>query len=184
VFHFKLLELESELMARELAEKQVDMSADCQALLIYVENLIGIKLADPVPNKWRGWLTYRRNKSSLVVSRGRAFKEDSIFAKTIAGLDIVNGLDQANDYRRHFDVSPPPELDHLLINFADTSPFRLQVWYGENFAPYQLYFQTDADLSSDQILNDAVAEGCVWILKKPKGQVLKDYLANSNHATP
>jgi hypothetical protein len=176
VFHFKLIELESELLAKELTEQETELTPECDFLLQFVEAEIGARLADSSFKGWRGWLTYRRKKSSLIVCRGRAFIEGVIFRKSHAGLDIPNGLDAVTDYLRGFDVAPPPELDHLLVNFKPGQPSKIMVWYGENLAPYQLFFEAEATGDAEADLKEAIAQGCIWILQKPETMTLAQYL--------
>jgi len=176
MFHFKLLELESELLAKELAGEEVTLTPECEHLLHFIEAEIGIGLADRAPKGWRGWIAYRRQKNSLVILRGRSFLETGIFPKYRAGFDVPYGLDAITEYQRGFDVTPPQELDHLLINFRLLSPPRLLVWYGENIAPYQLFFEAEASFENEAKLKDAIAEGCIWILTKPKDSTLSEFL--------
>jgi hypothetical protein len=179
LFHFKLIELESELLAKELAE-QIDLTIDCEWLLKMIEGDVGIRLGDRVTKGWKGWLTFRRGKSGLVICRGRAFTEGHIFVKEIAGLDVSFGLDAVMDYKRGFDVTPPQELDHLLVNFKFDAAPHILVWYGENIAPYQLFFDYEASPVCEEELREAIAEGCVWILKRPKAITLTEYLRNAS----
>src|SRR6516165_6385288 len=134
MFHFKLLELESELLAKELAGQEAVLTPECEQLLQFIEAEVGLKLADRAPKGWRGWISYRRQKNSLIVLRGRSFQEPGIFLK-----DYRAGLDAVTEYQRGFDITPPQELDHLLINFRIADPPHILVCYGENIAPYQLY---------------------------------------------
>jgi hypothetical protein len=176
VFHFKLIELESELLAKELTELETELTPECDFLLQFVEAEIGVRLAESSFKNWRGWLTYRRKKSALIVCRGRAFVEGTFFPKWRAGLDLPNGMDAITDYQRGFDVAPPPELDHLLINFRPGQTPQIMVWYGENLAPYHLFFQSDATGETEPELKEAVAHGCIWILQKPENTTLPAYL--------
>jgi hypothetical protein len=175
VFHFKLIELESELLAKELSQQETTLTPECEFLLQFVESEIGVRLADVSFKTWRGWLTYRR-KSALIVCRGRAFPEGVFFRKYHAGLDLPNGMDAVADYQRGFDVAPPPELDHLLVNFRPGQVAQIMVWYGENIAAYQLFFQAEATGEAEADLKEAIAQGCVWILQKPKSVTLAAYL--------
>jgi len=176
MFHFKLLELESELLAKELAGQEAVLTADCEDLLQFVEAKIGVKLADSIFKNWHGWLTYRRQKNALVIARGRSFIETGIFPRHRAGLDIASGLDTITEYQRGFDLTPPQELNHLLINFRLLDPPHILVWYGENIAPYQLYFEADAVYENEQLLKEALTQGCIWILTKPKEMTLSEFL--------
>ncbi len=180
MFHYKLLELESQLMAKELAGREAVLSEDCESLVHFIEAQIGMKLASPAQKDWRGWICYRRQKNSLVVVRGKAFRQSGIFANYLAGLDVPYGLDTITEYQRGFDISPPQELDHLLINFRLTDPPHVLILYGENISPYQLYFEDEAICHNQEKLKDAIAEGCIWILSKPKEMTLSQYLAKKN----
>ncbi|HEY9868034.1 MAG TPA: hypothetical protein V6D08_02400, partial [Candidatus Obscuribacterales bacterium] len=72
MFHHRLIELESELLAKDLAEKGYDkLPSECFWFIDFVEKQIGVRLGDPVPRDWRGWLSYRRNRDSLITCRGR-----------------------------------------------------------------------------------------------------------------
>jgi hypothetical protein len=179
MFHFKLLELESDLIAKELADNQAVLTPECLELLHYIESEIGMRLADRTVKEWRGWLTYRREKNSLIILRGRSFLKPGMFAKYEAGVDVPYGLDLITEYERKFEVSPPQELDHLLINFRLLDPPHVLVWYGENIAPYQLFFDAEATYGSEDGLKDAIAEGCEWILTKPKTLTLSEFLNRS-----
>ena len=177
MFHYKLIELESEIIARDQSKKGLgEISPECGAIMKFIADQVGISLCTPVPKDWKGWLSYLRNKQSLVICRGRAFKE-GMFGKTKAGLDVPNGLDSIADCQRGFDVSPPQELDHLLINFGGTNDIpRCFLWYGENIAPYKLIFQADVRDDPHNELADAVVEACGWILTRPKDKTLTEFL--------
>jgi hypothetical protein len=186
MLHIKLLELESEIIAREESQRAAALAQlppECEILRQAVEREIGLRLADSAPAGWRGWLTYRRGETELLVIRGRAFKDNAIFAaKTRAGLDFSGGADSISEYARHFDVSAPQELDHLMINFGvgDTdSGARLFLWYGENLAPYRLIFEEDISSGSETALLDAIAEGLSWIVAKPKEMTLPQFLKST-----
>jgi hypothetical protein len=177
MFHFRLLELESELLAKELAGQEAVLTPECEQLLQFIEGEVGLRLADRAPKNWRGWITYRRQKNSLMILRGRSFQEPGMFLKDYrAGLDVPYGLDAVTEYQRGFDITPPQELDHLLINFRILDPPRILVWYGENIAAYQLFYEAEASYANEDLLKDAVAEGCVWILTKPKDITLSQFL--------
>ena len=176
MFHHKLIELESELLAKELAQQNAVFTSECQGLLTFIEVEVGMKLADPTFKQWRGWLTYRRKNESLIVVRGRAFADGAIMPRYLAGMDVAYGMEMAKEYQHKLDVTPPQELDHLLINFAAGDPPRAMVWYGENIAPYKLFFVAEASYDIEEELKDAVAEGCVWILTKPKELTLAEFL--------
>src|SRR5687767_8804888 len=112
MFHLRLLELESELIAKEQSEKGFAvLPPDCMTLLAFVEREVGVRLGDKVPRDWKGWLSYRRDKDSLLVCRGRAFP-GGMFGKDRAGLDVSYGLDTITEYQRGFDVTPPQDLDN------------------------------------------------------------------------
>ncbi len=177
-FHARLVELESEILAKEEAKRGVEQfTPACEGLLETVAQQIGVKLADPVPKDWKGWLCYHRKPDQFIVIRGKAFKP-GMFAKYKAGLDTPLGTDSINDYTRKFDVSPPQELDHLLINFGAGETLRVFLWYGENIAAYRLIFEADVDDDPHNNLTEAVTEACTWILKKPKDKTLPEYLAS------
>lgn len=180
-FHARLLELESEIIAKEEARRGLDeLTPDCDILLQTVEKDIGLKLADNAPSDWRGWLTYRRGKDKVVICRGRAFKESGMFGKHKAGLDVAYGLDTITEYKRGFDVSPPQDLDHLLVNFGCGDSVRVFLWYGENVAAYRLIFEQEMAEDPVENLKEAVAEACGWIVKKPKELTLPEFLAREN----
>jgi hypothetical protein len=197
MLHIKLLELESEIIAKEEAARAESMAvlpAECDLLKQAVEHEIGLHLADVVPSDWRGWLTYRRGASELIIIRGRAFKENGMFGKVRAGLDFTGGLDSIADYVRQFDVSAPQDLDHLMINFGvvpssakglvenskseidATRGARVFLWYGEDLAPYRLIFEDEVSCDPEHNLLDAVAEGLSWIVAKPKELTLPQFL--------
>ena len=177
MFHHRLLEIEAELKAKEQAKLTSDnISPECFGLLQYIEKEIEVRLGDKVPKDWQGWLSYCRNKQSTVILRGRAFK-DGMFGTFKAGADVAFGLDTITDHQRGFDVSPPQDLDHLLINFGrDGNDFRIFLWYGENFNPYKLIFAADVDDDPHKELSEAVVEACIWILKRPKHMTLPQFL--------
>ncbi len=177
-FHARLIELESEIIAKEEAARGIkELTPDCEILLATVENELSVKLGDQVASDWKGWISYRRANSQQIIARGRAFKESGLFGKRRAGLDVAYGLDTISEHRRGFDVSPPQDLDHLLLNFGSgDSGVKVFLWYGENIAPYRLIFECDmADEPQDE-LKDAVLEACGWIVNKPKGVTLPEYL--------
>ncbi|MBZ0186951.1 MAG: hypothetical protein K8F91_11960 [Candidatus Obscuribacterales bacterium] len=176
-FHARLLELESELIAKEESAKGIEeLTPDCVLLLESVEDEIGVKLGDQVPKDWRGWLSYYRSKDQLFICRGRAFKESGMFGKHRAGCDVAHGLDSVTEYRRGFDVTPPQDLDHLLVNFGGGNSIRVFLWYGENISPYRLIFEADMADEPHHHLKEAVIEACVWIIKKPKELTLPEYI--------
>jgi len=178
-FHARLLELESEILAKEEARRGVEnFTPGCEQLLASIAQQIGVKLADPVPQDWRGWICYYRKPDQFIVLRGRAFKTSGIFAKYKAGLDIPLGADSINDYTRKFDITPPQELDHLLVNFGSGDSLRVFLWYGENIAAYRLIFEAEVDTDPHNELADAITEACTWILQKPKDKTLPEYLTS------
>ncbi len=178
MFHHKLLAVESELVAKAQSKVCFDrIPPECEGLLEYVEQEVEVKLAGKVPKDWKGWLSYRKNKKqALVVLRGRAFK-DGMFGAIKAGADVPFGLDTVTEYQRGFDISPPQDLDHLLVNFGHNGKqFRIFLWYGENIAPYKLVFAADVEDDPHHELSNAVVEACIWILKRPKQMTLEHYL--------
>ena len=178
-FHARLLELESELIAKEEAASGIDeLTHDCELLMQSVESEIGVKLADKVPSDFRGWISYRRKEGNLIIVRGKAFKEGGLFPKYVVGCDVSFGLDTATEYSRGFDVSPPQDLDHLAVNFGrgKNGAVRVFLWYGENIAPYRLIFEAQMDEEPHHHLKEAVIEACVWIVKKPKELTLPEFL--------
>jgi hypothetical protein len=180
MFNARLLELESELLAKEQAAKGLkQVTPECALLLEKIENEIGMHVADKTAKDWKGWLSYRRGKEALVICRGRAFSSGGMFAQWRAGFDVVKGLDSVREYQRGFDVTPAQDLDHLLVNFgcADADTTMVFLWYGENIAPYRLIFEADMALDPDAQLLEAITEACVWILTKPKGHTLPEFLA-------
>jgi len=181
MLHIRLLELESELIAKEEAQRAsalAELPPECHTLKEAVEREIGLQLAGFAASDWRGWLTYRRGASELVIIRGRTFKETGMFGKYRAGLDFAGGPDSIADYARHFDVSAPPDLDHLMLNFGiahGAGSARVFLWYGENVAPYRLIFEEEMAADPEQALLNAVAEGLSWIVAKPKELTLPEF---------
>lgn len=178
MFNHRLLEIEAEMKAKEQAKLTAGhVPPECFGLLQFIEKEIEVRLGDKVPKDWEGWLSYRRNKQAMVILRGRAFKDGGMFGHFKAGADIPTGLDTITDHQRGFDVSPPQDLDHLLINFGlDGDNFRVFIWYGENFAPYKLVYAADVSDDPHKELSEAVVEACIWILKRPKHQTLQQFL--------
>lgn len=178
-FHARLLELESEIIAKEEAEAGIDeLTPDCALLIESVEKEIGVKLADKVPGDFRGWISFKRKETQLLITRGRAFKEGGLFPRYLAGCDVSFGLDTATEYKRGFAVSAPQDLDHLLVNFgkAKNGAIKVFLWYGENISPYRLIFEAEMEEEPHHELRDAVVEACVWIVKKPKEMTLPEFL--------
>jgi hypothetical protein len=187
MFNHKLLELESELLAKqECAAGLTDLPYECELCLQAIEQEVGIKLTDPIPKDWKGWLSYRRKDASdsqggksncgLVILRGRACSQGGLFAKWNAGLDVPFAVDTVTEFKRGFDVTPPQDLDHLLINFSRGNQPKVFVWYGENIAPYKLIFEADVSEAHDAPLKEAITEACVWIMTRPKETTLVEFL--------
>jgi hypothetical protein len=177
MFHARLLELESELIAKEQAARGLEqLTPECAILLEQLQNEIGLKLGDKAPNDWKGWLSYKRGKESIVICRGRAFNVGGMFAQWRAGFDVVNGADSVREAQRGFDVTPAQDLDHLQVNFGAGDTVRVFLWYGENIAPYRLIFEARMDEDPEKRLQEAIVEACTWILTKPKGQTLPEFL--------
>jgi hypothetical protein len=178
MLHLKLLELEAELLAKEEIERVQKIQAlppECAYFIEQVEEEIGVKLAAQAPSQWRGWLTYRRGNGDLLIIRGRSFKEAGMFGKWKAGLDVNYGLDLAGEYARKIDVTPPQDLDHLMLNFGCGKSTRLFIWYGENISPYRLIFEADVQNLSEEELSAALLEAMGWILAKPKSLTLPQF---------
>jgi hypothetical protein len=180
MFHFKLLQLEGELLAKELLEQKLALTPECQDLLDFIETEIGVRMGDPVPKDWRGWFCYRRHHNSLVICRARACNEGGATPKFRAGLDVPYGLESITEYQRGFDVTPPNELDHLIVNFRLGADAHILLWYGENIAPYQLFYDKEASYTIEAELKEAIAEGCIWILTKPKQLTLSEFLKSAS----
>lgn len=187
MFNHKLLELESQLLAKEqCAQGLSDLPYECELYLQNIEQEVGIKLADQVPKDWKGWLSYRRKDASdsqgaksncgLIVLRGRACSEGGLFAKWRAGLDVPFAADTINEFKRGFDVTPPQDLDHLLINFGRKDAAKVFIWYGENIAPYRLVYEAEVSEEHDSRLQEMITEACVWIMTRPKHVTLVDFL--------
>jgi hypothetical protein len=173
------LELESELLAKEETKRLANVDTlppECELLLEELERELAPTLASPIGSNWKGFLTYRRKLGELVICRGRSFKEGGMFGKWRAGLDVAYGLDTATEYLRKFDVSPPQDLDHLMVNFGRGEDLRVFLWYGENISPYRLIFQTDMNESPEDPLNTAISEALGWIMRKPKALTLPEFL--------
>lgn len=181
MFHHKLMELEAELAAKEQSQHKLEvLPPEVLGILDYMQKDVEVKLGDKVPKDWKGWMCYKRNNQSLCILRGRAFK-DGMFGSTKAGMDVPMGLDSITEFQRGFDVSPPQDLDHLLINFGmDGDTCRVFLWYGENIAPYKLIFAADIGDDPHHELSAAVVEACIWILKRPKHQTLEAFLKQQN----
>ena len=177
MFHYKLIELESELMAKQQSLTGLaELSPECSGIMDFIQQEVGACLGTVVSKDWQGWLSYKRKKDSLVICRGRAFRE-GLLGKPKAGLDVLNGNDSITEFERGFDVSPPQDLDHLLVNFgSDPNGPRVFLWYGENFAPYKLIFMAEVESDPHTQLGDAIVEACTWILTRPKDQTLSQFL--------
>lgn len=184
MLHHRLQEMEIELAAIEQCKKLSDkLAPECIGILDYIEQEMEVRLGAKVPPDWKGWLSYRRHENqAMVVLRGRAFKEGGLFGVTRAGFDLPQGHDAISDFQRGFDVSPPQDIDHLLINFGlDNERFRVFLWYGENIAPYKLIYAADLDDEPHRELGEAVVEACTWILKRPKQQTLEAFLSRHSY---
>ena len=166
------------LAAAEQSRRNLDsLTPECTGMFDYIEADIELKLAAKVPKDWKGWICYRRQNKSLLVLRGKAFREGTFSATYRAGFDIPQGADSITEYQRGFDVSPPQELDHLLINFGiDGDKLRVFIWYGENIAAYKLIFAADLDDEPQHQISDLIVEACTWIAKRPKHQTLEEFL--------
>lgn len=187
MFNARLLEFESALLAqKECAGGIAELPHECAILLQQIEQEIGIRLGDTAPKDWKGWLSYRRKDASdsqggksncgLIILRGRSCTEGGMFAKWKAGLDVPSAVETTTEHKRGFDVTPPQDLDHLLINFGQGKSTRVFLWYGENIAPYQLIFEKDILEDPDDELKEAVTEACIWIMTRPKDMTLKEFL--------
>jgi hypothetical protein len=179
MLHYRLQEMEAELAAMEQSKHRLTvLPPECAGILDYLERDMEVRLGDKVPKDWKGWISYRRqNKQSLLILRGRAFKEGVFGALCRAGFDVPQGHDAITEYQRGFDVSPPQDLDHLLINFGlDGETFRVFLWYGENIAPYKLIFAANLDDEPYNELSTVVLESCIWVLKKPRHKTLEEFL--------
>ena len=183
----KLLELEAELIAKEEAKTLADnksLPAECDLLIKELERELAPALATAIGADWRGFLNYRRRPGELIICRGRSFKENGMFGKWRAGLDVPYGLDTVTEYLRKFDVSPPQDLDHLTVNFGrgDANQVRVFLWYGENISAYRLIYQSDIDdeqiLDVEHSLQEAIGEALGWIMRKPKDLTLPEFLKN------
>jgi hypothetical protein len=179
-FYQKLLELEAEIIAENsrasaALEKQTQLSGDCIFLLNSVENEIGMRLGNKTGANWTGWLSFRRPQS-LLICRGRAFTEGGFFPVYRAGLDNLAGLSTIAEALRGFDVTPPGEMDHLLLNFMHDKDTRVMLWYAENTAAYRPIFEANIEDEPVHQLHEAIAEACKWIINRPKSMTLIDYL--------
>lgn len=175
------MELEAELAAKEQIQKRMEtLPPDCSVLLEYVEKDIEVKLGDKVPKDWKGWLSYRRNNQSVVILRGRAFK-DGLFGGLKAGFDVPLGMDSITEAKKGFDITPPQDLDHLLVNFGmDSQTCKVFLWYGENIAPYKLVFAAEVEDEPHKELSEAIVEACIWVVKRPKHQTLEAFLKDAH----
>ena len=176
----KLLELEAEIIAQNSRNdaallKQSQLSGECLFLLDSVENEIGMKLGIKTGAKWSGWVSFRRPQA-LLIARGRAFSEGGFFPTHRAGLDTLGGLSSAVEAMRGFDVTPPAEMDYLLMNFANAKDTKVILWYAENIAAYRPVFEANVDEEPLERLHEAVVEACKWIVNRPKSKTLIEYL--------
>jgi hypothetical protein len=175
----RLLELESERLAKEEAKRLANVETlppECALLMEELERELAPTLGSAIGSNWQGFLTYRRQLGQLIICRGRSFKEGGMFGKWRAGLDVNYGLDTVTEYMRKFDVSPPQDLDHLMVNFGSGKTVRVFLWYGENISPYRLIFQADMDETPEQPLMAAISEGLGWIMRKPRALTLPEFL--------
>ena len=99
-----------------------------------------------------------------------------MFKNYRVGLDMAGGGDAIADYRRGYDVSPPADIDHLLINFGTGQAIKVFLWYGYNIAPYRLIYQAEVATNPVDELKAAIVEACVWIMKRPKDKALNEFL--------
>ncbi len=181
----RLLELEAEHLAKEEAKRLANVDTllpDCQLLLEALERELAPSLGSAIGDSWKGFLTYRRHVGELIICRGRSFKEGGMFGKWRAGLDVTYGLDTATEYLRKFDVSPPQDLDHLMINFGRGESVRVFLWYGENISPYRLIYQAEMNETAEEDLSAAVSEALGWIMRKPKQLTLPEFLKQESKA--
>jgi hypothetical protein len=177
MLHNRLIELEAEIRAREKCKQGLkQFPVECLSLLEFLSQCFEARLGEEVPKDWRGWLAFKRTEHSLLILRGRAFKHGTFAGKHRAGFDVPQGADAIAEAMRGFDVVPPQDLDHLLVNFGDEDNPKVYLWYGENIAPYRLIFQADVDCDPHTTLEDACIEACVWIANRPRHLSLPDYL--------
>lgn len=177
MLHNRLIELEAEIQAKQKTERGLKtFPIECLSLLEYVERTFEARLGDLVPKDWQGWLAYKRTAHTLTICRGRAFKHGNFPPKYRAGFDIPHGMDSINEALRGFDVVPPQDLDHLLINFGDEAEPKVYLWYGENIAPYRLLYEATVEDEPHNALHEACVDACVWIANRPKHLSLPEYL--------
>lgn len=187
MLHIKLMELEAEKIARDQATKSsqlVSLPHECELLKAHIEEEIGIKLGAICDRDFNGWLTYRRQSGDLIIIRGRAFKESNMLGlgKWRAGLDVGHGLDSVSEALRGFDVSPPPDLDHLTVNFGVETTPKVFLWYGENISAYRLIFAEELENNAEKALDEALSEAMSWVLNKPKDLTLPEYIKKLKQA--
>jgi hypothetical protein len=178
MLHHKLQELEAELASAEQSRQSLEsLTPECLSMLDYVEADIELKLAAKVPKDWKGWICYRRHNKSLLILRGRAFREGAFSSAYRAGFDVTQGADSITECQRGFDIAPPQELDHLLLNFGiDGDKPRVFLWYGQDIAAYKLIFSAALEDEPHHQVSDAIVEACIWIVKRPKHQTLQEFL--------
>lgn len=177
MLHNRLIELEAEIRAREKSKRGLrEFPVECLSLLEFLSQCFEARLGEEVPADWRGWLAYQRKPHALLIMRGRAFKHGTFGSKYRAGFDVANGADAVTEALRGFDVVPPQDLDHLLVNFGDEETPKVYLWYGENIAPYRLIYQADVDCDPHTELQEACVEACHWIANRPKHLSLPEYL--------
>jgi hypothetical protein len=176
-FHQHLIELESELIAKQEIERELsdELAFECSLILDAIEQEIGIRLGDKVQPNWSGWIAYRR-KNSTIICRGRSFAQSGLRKSYRVGWDIPGGESSISDCMRGHDVSPPQEIDHLLLSFGGSPELKISLWYGENIAPYRLVCQLPASLDSLEELKTLIVEACTWILRKPKGMTINQFI--------
>lgn len=179
-FYQKLLELEADIIAQNsrasaAAQKQSQLSGNCIFLLDSVEHEVGMKLGNKIGKDWTGWVSFRRPQA-LLICRGRAFTEGGFFPTYRAGLDTLGGLSSIAEALRGFDVTPPAEMDYLLLNFVHGSDTKVILWYAENIAAYRPVFEANVDDEPTERLHAAIADACKWIVNRPKSKTLMEYL--------
>lgn len=79
-------------------------------------------------------------------------------------------------------VSPPPDLDHLTVNFGVESTPKVFLWYGENISAYRLIFAEELENNAEKALDEALSEAMSWVLNKPKDLTLPEYIKKLKQA--
>lgn len=179
-FYQKLVELEAEIIAQNsrnsaAVQKKSELSGDSIFLLNSVEDEIGMKLGNKTGGAWTGWVTFRRPQA-LLICRGRAFTEGGFFPVYRAGLDNLNGLTSIAEAMRGFNVTPPAEMDYLLLNFVHDNNTKVILWYAENIAAYRPVFEANVEEEPLERLHEAIVDACKWIVNRPKSITLMEYL--------